>query len=214
MSQLRYTLHSDGSSDRRLLPILTWLLRQYLPDYAIQATWADLRRLRHRPQGLDQKIERCLDLYPCDFLFVHRDAENEPPDVRREEIAQALQLLSERPSAVCVVPVRMQEAWLLFDEKAIRKAAGNPNGKIALDLPAFAHIETIPDPKQKLYQALRAASGLQGRRLKSFRAAEHAYRVVELIDDFSPLRMLSAFVALEEETHSVLVSAGWLQSQD
>ena len=29
MQELRYTLLADGSSDRALLPILTWLLRQY-----------------------------------------------------------------------------------------------------------------------------------------------------------------------------------------
>lgn len=211
MKRLRYTLHSDGSSDRRLLPILTWLLHLYLPDCGIQATWADLRRLPHPPQGLEQRIEQCLDLYPCDLLFVHRDAENQSPEVRREEIAQALQPLVECPPAVCVVPVRMQEAWLLFDEKAIRRAAGNPNGKSDLDLPALSQLETVSDPKQVLYQALKTASGLHGRRLKSLRASEHAYRVVELIDDFAPLRMLSAFTALEEETYSVLVSAGWLQ---
>lgn len=28
MNELRYTLLSDGPSDRALLPILTWLLRQ------------------------------------------------------------------------------------------------------------------------------------------------------------------------------------------
>jgi len=211
MKQLRYTLHSDGSSDRRLLPLLTWLLRQHLPEYAIQPTWADLRRLPHPPQGLGPRIARCLDLYPCDLLFVHRDAENASPDVRREEIVQALQSLSGYPHTICVVPVRMQEAWLLFDEQAIRRAAGNPKGQINLDLPPLPRLETIPDPKRTLYQALRAASGLQGRRLKAFRDAASAYRVVELIEDFSPLRMLPAFAMLEEDTRSVLISAGRLQ---
>jgi hypothetical protein len=38
---------------------------------------------------------------------------------------------------VCVVPVRMMEAWLLIDEMAIRRVAGNPNGRIPIELPVL-----------------------------------------------------------------------------
>ena len=50
MKELSYTLLSDGSSDKALMPILTWLLRGYLPNWAIQPEWADLSRLPKRPQ--------------------------------------------------------------------------------------------------------------------------------------------------------------------
>ena len=46
MQQLRYTLMADGSSDRALLPILTWLLRQSCGQIPIQPEFADLRRLK------------------------------------------------------------------------------------------------------------------------------------------------------------------------
>jgi hypothetical protein len=35
------------------------------------------------------------------------------------------------------------------------------------------------------------------------------YRVAELIDDFTPLRALSAFHALETELHAVTARQGW-----
>lgn len=91
----------------------------------------------------------------------------------------------------------MTEAWLLFDEPAIRLAAGNPNGKIPLDMPQISIIEEIPDPKEFLFQMLREASGLSGRRLKKFNTGECRIRITELISDFSPLRQLSAFQRLE-----------------
>ena len=132
MDALRYTLLSDGSSDQALVPILTWLLRAQGVNGAIQPEWADLRRLRRPPDPLSERISRSLELYPCDVLFVHRDAEGVLPLPRTEEIHQALATVAQQiqvPPTVCVVPVRMQEAWLLFNEGAIRSAAGNPNGR-------------------------------------------------------------------------------------
>jgi len=56
---------------------------------------------------------------------------------------------------VPAVPVRMTEAWLLFDEAAIRRAAGCPNGSMPLELPSLKTSEDIPDPKTILHEALR-----------------------------------------------------------
>ena len=102
-------------------------------------------------------------------------------------------------SDICVVPVRMHEAWLLFDESAIRKAAGNPNDSVVLQPPATSIVEGIPDPKALLYDLLRTASERRGRRLKKFDPGKHARLVSEQIADFSPLRALSAFQRLEAD---------------
>lgn len=205
MSPIRFTLHSDGSSDKRLIPILTWVLRQHLPDTAIgSGAWADLRLLRKPPQGLEARLRVCLDLYPCDLLFVHRDAEREDPERRRAEISRAIQNITPVPPVVCVVPVRMQEAWLLFDELAIRRAAGNPRGRGSLNMPSLSRVEAIPDPKELLYELLRDASGLRGRKLYSFRPSQSADRLVELISDFTPLQKLLAFSRLQQDVATIL----------
>ncbi len=53
MNEFTYTLITDGSSDRALEPILTWLLRQFLKEnVAIQSEWADLRRVPNPPKKL------------------------------------------------------------------------------------------------------------------------------------------------------------------
>lgn len=201
MNSISYTLLSDGSSDRALLPILNWLLQQHLPQYAIQDQWADLSRLPNPPKSLSKRISMSIFLYPCDLLFVHRDAENQGREQRINEIEEALKQLEQSfdETVICVIPVRMTEAWLLFDEVAIRNAASNPKRNNLLKLPDLKKLESEPDPKNLLYNLLREASGLSSRRLKKFRPHDRVQRIAELIDDFSPLQALSAFQVLERD---------------
>lgn len=208
MRELTFTLLSDGSSDRALVPVLLWLLRQHLAGVAINHQWADLSHLRKPPKALADRINRSLQIYPCSVLFVHRDAEREPHDKRVTEIRDALSAAEILGTpTICVIPVRMQEAWLLHEEQAIRNASGNKAGKMPLDLPSLRNVEQIPDPKQTLFSLLKQASGLSGRRLQNFRPQAHIHRVADFIEDFSPLRQLTAFQSLESEIVT------WIQVQ-
>jgi len=103
----------------------------------------------------------------------------------------------------------MQEAWLLFDEGAIRRAAGNPRGTETLRLPRSAELEKLPDPKHALHSALKAASGLSGRRLRSFLPHRAARLVGQYITDFSALRVLSAFAAFETDVAALIAAQDW-----
>jgi len=209
MDSLYYTLVADGSSDRLLLRHLSWLLRQHVSDrIAAQPQGADLRSLRQKPFTLAERVQAAVDLYPCDLLFVHRDAEHQPPERRLEEIRQAVSGLRHDSPVICVVPVRMTEAWLLFHEQAIRRAAGNPRGGEPLGIPQ-SNFEDIADPKVLLRQAIRDASGLSGRRLKRFDIAGAVHRVAEFIDDFSPLLRLPAFRRLDDDVRSAVNTRGW-----
>ena len=207
MKELRYTLLADGSSDRALLPILTWLLRQSCGAIPIQEKFADLRRLLQPPKKLSERIHWSVKLYPCALLFVHRDAERAPIEEREAEIRKALAESSVESSVrvVCVVPVRMQEAWLLIDKAALRKVAGNPNGTQPLAMPDVQRLEQLPDPKQLLQELLRQASGLQGRRLKRFNRRLSVHRVAEMIGDFGPLYKLAAFQRLATAVERVAI---------
>ncbi len=200
MYKIRYTFLSDGSSDRALLPILTWLLQSYFRYRAIHAEYADLRRLPKPPKTLPDRIIRAIELFPCDWLFIQRDAENQTLAYRKEEIQNAISAVPssvQLPPIICVIPVRMAETWLLFDEAAIRKASGNPTGKIQLSLPVISQLEFLSNPKSTLYELIKRASELRGRRLKKLRVNKCVHRLAELIDDFTPLRQLPAFNSLE-----------------
>jgi hypothetical protein len=208
LNPLTFTLVSDGSSDRALIPVLSWLLRQHSTrDFVRQ--WADLRQLRQPARSLSEKIERALILYPCDLLFIHRDAEGESRDVRVAEIQGHLVQSAPGHPAVCVVPVRMQEAWLLFNEAVIRLAADNPRGRMLLELPSLERLEDVADPKDLLWKSLVTASGLRPGRRHRFLPAARTHRVAELIEDFSPLRKLSAFQALEEDVKTTIAERHW-----
>ena len=79
------------------------LVSRVIPDYQehvrwlnengvnrVQSEWADLRRLPMPPQTLRERILNAVELFPCDLLFVHRDAEREYPQNRYTEIHTAL----------------------------------------------------------------------------------------------------------------------------
>jgi hypothetical protein len=204
MNDLQYTLLSDGSSDQALIPILNWLLKLHFNNFAINSNWADLRKLPRPPKTLSDRIKVTLELFPCDLLFIHRDAEKQTIKDRISEIQNALTELNdspgvEMPQYICVVPVKMLEAWLLIDENAIRRASGNPNGRIKLQIPPNIKLEKMTDPKSSLHDLIKSASELKGRKLKSFNVNHAAVLVSTFIRDYSPLRQLPAFAFLEKE---------------
>ena len=211
MPSLDCTLLTDGSSDIALLPILEWVIRQHTAEAAVHCEWADLRRLPSPPHALDDRIVKAVELYPCQLLFVHRDAEGQDPARRYDEIRAAVQTAREKGvdlPHVCVVPVRMQEAWLLLDPAAIRRAADNPRGMMDLGLPLPKHVEGVRDPKAQLYGTLRRACGLRRRRLKRFRPELRATLVSHYMASFDCLRALPAFRRLEHDAHKVIAALG------
>lgn len=208
MTALRFTLLAEGSSDRVLLFALGWLLKTN-SSRPFTGDWADFSRLRHPPRSLAQKIPTACELFPCDLLFVHRDADRERLEDRKVEIEEALEAI-DRPPVVCVIPVRMTEAWFLHDELALRSAVNRSTAGERLALPARAGIEALPDPKALLHDLLRRSAGFSTRRLAAFRPERAVHRLAELIEDYSPLRDLSAFSALENDLRSVLAANDWL----
>ncbi len=206
--QLQATFVTDGSSDQVLEPILRWLLRELTPA-PIEIRWADLRGLPEPPRGLAERLASAVEFYPCELLFVHRDAEKQDPELRYHEIRRAT---SDDYIHVAVVPVRMQEAWLLLDEAAIRHAAGGPSGTKPLGLPPPKRWDSLNDPKAVLHTALREASGLSGRRAKRFRSRKAVHRIPDYVDDWSALRQLAGFRRLEADTRRALTKLGVVDS--
>lgn len=216
MTDLRVTLLSDGSSDRALIPILLWVFRENGVRSPIQPSWADLRQLPSPPSRLPDRILTAIDLYPCDALFVHRDAEQQPYTLRQSQIqegvaaARASAPVSPFPMAIPVIPVRMQEAWLLVDVEALRRAAGNPNGSVPLSLPSVPCLEDIPNPKGILTTLLETATELGQHRLRKFNSGQARLRLAGLITSYAPLRALPAFKQLESAIQLAIHDCDWV----
>lgn len=195
MKILTTGLITDGSSDQALIPLLTALLAELLPDTGFEPpAWVS-------PQGkktLTEKIAYALEPrnYQFDILFVHRDAENERSERRRDEINKALP--EGHHPVICVIPVKMTEAWLLTCENAIKQAVRNPQSTTKLNLPALSKIESC-DAKSVLDTALTSATELNARRRNQFRPNEYRRLVAECTSDLTALRKVPSFKRLEED---------------
>lgn len=207
--ELKCTLLADGSSDKVLMHILEWVIRQHSSDISARIRFGDLRKLPDPPRSLRERIRITLNYYPCDILFVHRDAEGDTIETREREIKEAcdnLKGVTFGINVVAVIPIRMTESWLLFDAESIKVAAGNPNYHENLSIPSYQRVERLPNPKANLHNLIKRASNLQGRKLVKLKVPERVHVLAETITDFSPLRHLSAFQKLEADIKTVLTN--------
>lgn len=201
MKRITATLITDGSSDKLLAPLIELIFSEHA-NLPYQVNCAE--NLPPLASGLRSRIESALELFPCNLLFVHRDAESIEASQRQLEIESSWPDSSQATMLISVVPVRMTEAWLITNEGPIRSAVGNTNGTEPLGLPAIKNIELSPDPKEILFSALKAASGLNSSRKRNFNPHQFRHRVSELTEDLEPLRKLKSFRHLEAQVKKLL----------
>lgn len=193
MQRLTATLVAEGSSDRTLTPFIEYLLDEYCEIPHVTTFATDL------PSGaLVNRIAEAIRLFPCDMLFVHRDADRAAAADREREIFEAAATVA-KLKPIAIIPIRMTEAWLLTDLQAIRRAAGNPSGTVKVALPALAKLEALPDPKSVLFDALKQASELGPQRLRRFDLFQARRQVSSFMADFGPLRQVPSFAHLETQ---------------
>ena len=94
----------------------------------------------------------------------------------------------------------------MFDEQAVKIAAGNPNCRTDIQLPSLSTMESLSDPKQILAEVLVQASELRGRHLKRFKPGHCRHLITENIEDFSPLFELSAFRRLNHDIEQLAMA--------
>jgi hypothetical protein len=202
MQRFTSTLVAEGSSDQALIPLIEFVLDAYCDIPHVTTFASDFV-----VGPLQERVAQALTFYPCDMLFVHRDADRELVSKREKEIRAAVQI-SNAPTVVCLIPIRMTEAWLLVDELAIRRAAGNTSGKVKLGIPPIASLEGQTDPKSVLFAALEKASELGPHRLRRFDRNQARRQVSGFIEDPSVLRNLPSFVHFESQVKSFFLRDG------
>lgn len=208
MEYIRYTLIADGSSDMALMNIIKWVLDDLFPKIPNKGSFADFRMLQNPPKKNDVKnqVKYAQYYYPFDILFYHRDAESNSNEIIDQRILEIKEQLEEvlHSKTVFIVPIVMMESWLLLDETAIKKAAGNKNYRDEIILPSIKKIEAIKEPKLFLHDLLIEVSGLKSRQLKNFNVNQAVHLVAENISDFSLLRGLKAFNRFELDLKSAI----------
>jgi hypothetical protein len=188
--QISYSIVADGGTDRALRPVIDWAIREL--DPTVEILEPDFTK---RTGGVGAFFRDFVT--GNQLIFAHRDCEADSLATRMAEFDSV-----ERDDVVPVIPMRMTETWLVFDAAAIALAAGKPDASVSV--PRIAALEGLADPKSELEDLLIEASGLSGRRLKTFRSGlvERRVDVANRIDDFSPLRATSAFAAFEDALSS------------
>lgn len=196
----------EGTSDRPLADVVVDLLLDR--DIEIRITAPDLALALPRVgHATDSKIAAGMRLFEGvpDLLVVHRDADAAGPAARRQEVVDAASVQAFGVPLVPIVPIRATEAWLLFDEAAIRQVAGKPGGRDSLDIRRPHHVEDEPKPKDVLRAALAAASEATGRRrdmvIKRF--PQHRRQLLERLDRSGPVTQLAAFQQLVRDVETV-----------
>ena len=188
-----------------LLPFLSWLLKSIDRNRSYEIVPIDLSDVRRPPEKIDGKIawleasERRWDL-----ILVHRDSDSRDPEPRYREVDRAALSAAASVPVVAVVPVRATETWLLFDEAAIRKAAGAPDSTAELRLPGIGELERRAGSEKLLHDALTVASETRGRRRAKFRPEPRCHAVATAVRDWSPLLTLSACRRLKRDLAAVL----------
>lgn len=202
----RALLLADGPSDEPLGRHVARIAQRHGVELDVVAP--DLRRLEPAP-GLPvpDRLRAVLSVDEAfDLVIVHRDAEGQDRQFRREEIRAGVDEVKPGLPSLPVIPVRMTEAWLLVDEAAIRRVAGRPTSTDALDLPSPERVEQVPDAKRVLQRALETASGARGRRLRRFQRdfGGQRRRLLEGLDHGGPVSQLSAWRDLEASVASAV----------
>jgi hypothetical protein len=198
MTPISSTLVADGSSDRMLIPLIQNALKEIYPNL----TFSDVIFSGAKGASLEERVAKTVEQYSSDLLFVHRDAEKQPPQKRLDEIKLAAGVEFQQ-KIVAVIPVKMTEAWLLCNEEAIRCAVGNSKGVSNLDLPSGARIESC-DAKDVLDAALIQAVDHNARRRRKFYPQDYRYRVAELCTSRQKLLLIPSYKDFEDRLRSAL----------
>jgi hypothetical protein len=210
--QIRFALIGEGPSDQPLVRILNSLCRDLIQHADIDGEWANpTLEMLETGKELATQLRALLNHDPTfNLIFVHRDADSNDDRLAREIIARGVQLSGCTTPSVPVVPIQETEAWLLLDEGAIRKHAGNPNGRHPLGLPKPKHVERRANPKELLRDALVQACA-PGRKQRELRSGNEEFgrlrrRLFDDLDIHGPVTQLSAWQALVEDTKAALVA--------
>lgn len=200
--RVHFVLLCEGSSDEALIPHLRSLL---VDCGAREATGVapDFDRLpKSRNRDVESKVRAVLELEShMDLLFIHRDADSADPEPKYNEISTAIAQAGYTNAWIGIVPVQETEAWLLLDEREIRRVSGRPSGRVQLSLPTPNHVERLPSPKGRLLNEILRASETQGRRRRLLKRKLPALRA-QLLTELKlggPLTSVSSWVRLKTD---------------
>jgi Domain of unknown function (DUF4276) len=212
--RLYFVLICEGPSDQALVSHLQRLCLKAGAD-EVEGAPTDFSHL-DVGKSLREKLQAAMKHEEsANLFFLHRDADARDHRPRRKEVTEAIDANEPSVPCVAVIPVQEIEAWLLLDEMAIRRVAGNPKGKFPLKLPAPSAVERLASPKEilqaKLFQAFEQTSP---RRLKKFKALFNTHRriLLEELPIGGRLDKVPAWTRLREDIRGAIASMSMIET--
>lgn len=164
--QVLIGLITEGTTDVRFL---SSIVKRTFERLSILC-WSDVEILDIVPIKIEKNrfvsevlkaSEKGLIQYGITVLCVHTDADADTDEtMHANKINPALKALRESEDERCrnlvaIVPVQMQEAWLMADTSLLKKQIGTDKNDHELGL--HRHPEKVADPKRAIEEAIRIA---------------------------------------------------------
>ena len=210
---IRFALIAEGGTEAPLVDILQSLCRR-AGEQDVLGIWGnDLLALTSTAKDVRSQIQRVFEYQPdLNLVFVHRDADAADDTHARAVVAAGAEASGALLRTIAVVPIQETEAWLLTNEAEIRRVAGNPRGRVPLDLPKVGRIEQRASPKEVLRQVL-AQAAKPGRQQREIRSNDKVFarlrrQLLERLDIEGSVTALSAWQKLIFDIASAVEALG------
>ena len=197
----------EGTTDARFL---TSVVKRTFADIAREC-WGDVEILdlvdlkKERDSFVEEVMTAAmtgLQEHGVTVLCVHTDADSETDEnAYKHKIEPAKRSLKESTKILCanlvpIVPVHMQEAWLLADLALLKRQIGTDKNDAELGLDKKP--ETISDPKRAITEAIRIArEGLTRRRRDNLKIGD-LYQPIGQSISLASLQKLPSYKKFEE----------------
>lgn len=185
MTTLVLALYAEGRTDERFLPVIAQRTAEDILARQGRATVDVLEPIslnRDIDRQFRRRVERIVEAARRAFgyhaLIIHADADHPAAEQALEERIQPGIEAAQSRDSVChelipLVPVQKVEAWMLADAEALRQVVGTSVDANVLGLPARPHqVESEPDPKWRLQQAVQVALANRPRRRRQLNIGE------------------------------------------
>lgn len=205
--QVMLGLLYEGTTDARFLKSL---VRRTFENIAREC-WGDVEildpvDLKTKTKQFVEEVLKAAEIglheHGITVLCVHADADNEKDETTyRHKIEPAKKALKESSEILCanlvpIVPVQMQEAWLLADLVELKRQIGTNKSDTELGLNRKP--EEFSDPKQAITDAIRIArEGMTKRRREDLKIGE-LYQPLGQSIPLASLQKLPSYRKFEE----------------
>lgn len=177
MKALVLALYAEGRTDERFLPLIIRRTAEQIileqGKFPVDVSEPIVLRIKEPkpPNRAACVLRAACQAKGYHALVVHSDADDSKPErAMAERLQPGFDLVSKEKYKACrqlvpIIPIRMTEAWMLADVKALQEVIGTDLDADGMGIPKKAKsVENDADPKKRLENAVRNVEKHHSRR--------------------------------------------------